>query len=125
MNLRSVIIVSAVLLFVSSPAWGDSMKFHNKNSPDTIHFLDNSPKSGHSDIFFLSGFNKHNDGNHYGFFKSKPGRFKLYNPGGESDVPAQDPTATPEPASLSLLLVGMIGLGALAMRRNLSIVAAQ
>jgi PEP-CTERM motif len=124
MKLKSAIIISAVLLFVSSPAWGDSMKFEHKNSPDAIHFLDNSPKTGHSDIFFLSGFNKDN-GNHYGFFKSKQGRFKLYNPGGQSDVPAQDPTSTPEPASLSLLLVGMIGIGAFAMRRNPSAVAAQ
>ncbi len=124
MNLRSAIIVSALLLFVTAPAWGDSMKFKPRNSPNAIHFLDNSPKTGHSDLFFLSGFNKDN-GNHYGFFKSKQGRFKLYNPGGQSDAPAQDPTATPEPASLALLLVGMLGIGAFAMRRNVSFVAAQ
>jgi len=124
MNVRSAILIPAVLLFVSAPAWGDSMKFTHQNSPNAIHFLDNSPKKGHSDLFFLSGFNKDN-GNHYGFFKSKQGRFELYNPGGQSDVPTQDPTATPEPASLSLLLVGMLGLGALATRRNPSAVAAQ
>ena len=124
MNLRSAIIISALLLFVSAPAWGDSMKFTQKNSPNAIHFLDNSPQAGHSDIFFLSGFNK-DHGKHYGFFKPKQGRFKLYTPGGQSDVPAQDPTSTPEPAAVSLLLVGIMGIGAFARRRNASVVAAQ
>jgi hypothetical protein len=100
------------------------MKFTQKNSPNAIHFLNNSPKTGHSDIFFLSGFNK-DHGKHYGFFKPKQGRFKLYTPGGQSDVPAQDPTSTPEPAAVSLLLVGMMGIGAFARRRNASVVAAQ
>ena len=124
MNLRSAIIVSAVLLFVSAPAWGDSMKSTPKYSPNTVHFTDNSSKSGHSDIFFLKGFKKDKD-NHSDFFKSKKGVFTLFVPSGESDTPKQDPTATPEPASLSLLLVGLIAVGAFTMRRNLSAVGAQ
>ena len=124
MNLKSVFIISAVLLFVSAPAWGDSMKFSQKGSPAVMHFTDDSSKSGHSDILFLNGSNK-DKGHHYGFFNSNQNRFHLDVEGQQSDEPVQDPTSTPEPTSLSLLIVGLLSVGALATRRNLSTVAAQ
>jgi hypothetical protein len=130
MNLRSAIIISAVLLFVSAPAWGDSLKFKHDASPNAIRFTNDAPKSGHSDIKFLSGFNSENNGNHFGFFKSRQGRCILNPPSGKSDSPSVpggggDPVSTAEPTSLLLLLIGLIGFGALVVRRNPSMVGAQ
>jgi hypothetical protein len=129
MNLRSATIISAVLLFVSAPAWGDSMKF--KPGPNSaIHFFENSDKFAHSDFKFLGGFKPQNFDNHSSFFNFKEDRFVLVLPFWNWDCPSDpsdpkggqsnDPVSTPEPATASLLLVGLLGAGAFAYRRSLS-----
>ncbi len=107
MNLKATIIVSAALLFVSAPAWADSVK-SNPSTAATSSF-------SRSDIKRLGGF------------KTQDGRLLQgdVEPDGDSD----DPTvATPEPGAMPLLLTGLLCVaalaGAFAYRRNESLVNA-
>jgi hypothetical protein len=132
MNLRSVFIFSGALLFLSAPAWGDSLKHKSEGpSASVIHFNQGSNHS-HSNIKFLGGFKSDDSKKHNGFFNIKNGHFVLHVPSGHdeessgsNDVQSSDPVSTPEPAALSLLLVGFVGLAALAYRRVPSPVVAQ
>jgi hypothetical protein len=129
MNLRSTLILSAALLFLSAPAWGDSFKVKGLPSVNAVYFHDGTLKS-HSNIKFLGGF-KSEDSKHFGFFNIKKGTFKLHVPSGSVDENPKDdnnqnpgdPVSTPEPAVLSLLLIGFLGLGAFALRRTPTTVA--
>jgi hypothetical protein len=130
MNLRSTLILSAALLFLSAPAWGDSFKVKGLPSVNAVYFHDGTLKT-HSNIKFLGGF-KSEDSKHFGFFKIKKGTFKLHVPSGSvdefpkgDDNQNPDPVNTPEPAVLSLLSIGILGLGAFALRRTPTTVAVQ
>ena len=103
MNLKSTLVLSAALLFVTAPAWADSVK---SKTPD----LASSSSFSRSDIKRLGGF------------KTQDGR--LVQMSGDDVVPdgdADDSTVSaPEPGSLGLLFTGLLCVGALgfAYRRN-------
>ena len=104
MSLKSTLVLSAALLFVTAPAWADSVK-----TPDLAASSRTSSFS-RSDIKRLSGF------------KTQDGR--LVQMSGDDVVPdgdADDSTiSAPEPGSLALLFTGLLYIGALgfAYRRN-------
>jgi hypothetical protein len=108
MNLKSTLIVSAALLFVSAPAWADAMKSKTLD----LAASSRTPSFSRSDIKRLGGL------------KTQDGR--LVQPSGDDVVPdgdADDSTVSaPEPGSLGLLVTGLpcVGAlsGALAYRRN-------
>lgn len=131
MSLRSAFIISTAILFLSVPAWGDSMKFKSGgDSADAIHFHPSWHTSSHSNIKFLGGF-KTESNKHDGFFKFHEGHFVLVVPSeggdwqGSNNGSNSDPISTPEPAALSLLLAGFVALGAFTYRRNPSLVGAR
>ena len=107
MNLKSTIVLSAALLFVTAPAWADSV---NSKTTDLAASSRTSSFS-RSDIKRLGGF------------KTQDGR--LGQMSGDDVVPdgdADDSTVSaPEPGSLALLFTGLLcvgALGTLAYRRN-------
>lgn len=131
MNIRSAFIISTAILFLSAPAWGDSLKVKSSgNWPNAIHFDQSWHSYGHSNIKFLGGF-KPESNKHTGVFNFKEDHFVLVVPGGNfdqpggwNDCPTPDPVSTPEPAALSMLLVGFVALGAFAFRRSPFLVGA-
>jgi len=109
MNLKSTLVVSAALLFVTASAWADSVK---SKAPDLAASSRTSSFS-RSDIKRLGGFKTH-DG-------------RLVQMSGDDVVPdgdADDSTVSaPEPGSLALLFTGLLCVGTLrafAYRRNSS-----
>ena len=107
MNLKSTVVLSAALLFVTAPAWADSVK---SKTPD-LAASSRTSSFGRSDIKRLGGF------------KTQDGR--VIQMSGDDVVPdgdADDSTVSaPEPGSLALLFTGLLcvgALGAFAHRRN-------
>ena len=107
MNLKSILVVSAAFLFVTAPAWADSVE---SKTPDLAASSRTSSFS-RSDMKRLGGF------------KTQDGR--LLQMSGDDVVPdgdADDSTVSaPEPGSLALLFTGVLcvgTLGAFAYRRN-------
>ena len=109
MNLKSTLIVSAALLFISAPAWADSVK---SETPDVAASSRTSSFS-RSDIKRLGGF------------KTQNGRLMDVEPDGDAD---DSTVSAPEPGSLGLLFTGLLCVGALAgalaYRRNQSLASA-
>jgi hypothetical protein len=107
MNLKSTLVVSAALLFISVPAWADSVK--------TLDVAASSRTSSftRSDIKRLGGF------------KTQDGRLMDVEPDGDAD---DSTVSAPEPGSLGLLFTGLLCVGALAgafaYRRNQSLPSA-
>ena len=134
MSLRSAFITAAALLVLSAPAWGDSVKCKPAGSYDNVQFWAGSSQFDHFDIKFLGGF-KASDPKIKESFTFKDGHFVLslplgWNGGHNSDSSAgtgsgagKVPVGTPEPASSTLLLVGLIGVGAFIYRRNSSLLS--
>jgi len=107
MNLKSTLVLSAALLFVTAPAWADSVK------SKTTDLAASSRASSFS----------RSDAKRLGGFKTQDGR--LVQMSGDDVVPdgdADDSTVSaPEPGSLALLFTGLLcvgALGTLAYRRN-------
>lgn len=107
MNLKSTLMVSAALLFVSAPAWADSAK---SNTSD----LATSSSLSRSDLKRLGGFKTQNGG-----------RLLDVEPDGDAD---DSPVSAPEPGSLALLFTGLLCVGAVAgafvYRRNQAVASA-
>jgi hypothetical protein len=105
MNLKSTLIVSAALLFVSAPAWADSVKTTGSSAASSF---------SRSDIKRLGGFKAHDS------------RLLDVEPDGDSDDGPS--VSAPEPGSLGLLFTGLLCIGALAgavaYRRNQSVASA-
>jgi Na+(H+)/acetate symporter ActP len=106
MNLKSTLVVSAALLFVSAPAWADSVATSAASS--------RTSSFSRSDIKRLGGF------------KTQDGRLVDVEPDGDADDATM--VSTPEPGSLGLLFTGLLCIGALtgalANRRNHSVASA-
>jgi hypothetical protein len=110
MNLKSTLIVSAALLFVSVPPWADSLK---------------SKTPGLTASSRASSFHR-SDIQRLGKFKTEDGRLVQMSgdvePDGDSDDAAK--VSAPEPGSLGLLFTGLLCIGTLAgafaYRRNQS-----
>jgi hypothetical protein len=115
-KLKYAFVISAAILFLSAPAWGDSIK---NNS--VIHVNEGFHGLGNFNIVSLGGF-KLQDDKHVNIFKFKEDRFVLiFRHERDNDAPVP----TPEPGALSLLLVGSIAFGAFAFRRVPSLVGAR
>jgi hypothetical protein len=106
MNLKSTLMVSAALLFISAPAWADSAK------------------SSTSDLVASSSLSR-SDLKRLGGFKTQNGRLLDVEPDGDAD---DSTVSAPEPGSFALLFTGLLCIGALAgafvYRRNQSIASA-
>jgi hypothetical protein len=118
LKLKYAFIISVAILFLSAPAWGDSIK---NNS--AIHLNEGFHSFGKFNIVSLGGF-KLQDDKHVNIFKFKEDHFKLIvKHDGNNDAPP--PVSTPEPSALSLLLFGSVAFGAFAFRRVPSLVGAR
>jgi hypothetical protein len=125
MNLKSTILLSAALLSISAPAWADSVKF--KPSSESQKW--NSSQPANPDLKTLGGF-KNDDQKHDGLlFGFKEGHFLHIffghsagytdgDKGGNNNNGSDAPVGTPEPASLTLLTLGLVGLGVKVYRRK-------
>lgn len=106
MSLKSTLMVSAALLFISAPAWADSAK---SNPSDLVA----SSSLSRSDLKRLGGF------------KTPNGRLLDVEPDGDAD---DSTVSAPEPGSFALLFSGLLCIGALAgafvYRRNHSVASA-
>ncbi len=101
MNLKSTLVVSAALLFVTASAWADSVK---SKAPD-LAASSRASSFSRSDIKRLGGFKTHD------------GRLvQMSGDDVEPDGDADDTSAVsaPEPGSLGLLFTGLLCVGALA-----------
>lgn len=120
MKLKYAFIISTAILFLSGPAWGDSIKGNSEfHANQTWHSF------GHSNIVTLGGFKNKSD-KHESVFKFNEDHFVLVVPNtGKNDDPTNNPSPTPEPGVLSLLLVGFVAIGAFGFRRVPSLVGAR
>jgi hypothetical protein len=115
-KLKYALVMSAAILFLSAPAWGDSIKGNS-----LIHVNEGFHSFGKFNIVSLGGF-KLQDDKHVNIFKFREDRFKLtFRHDRDNDAPVP----TPEPGALSLLLAGSIAFGAFAFRRVPSLVGAR
>jgi PEP-CTERM motif-containing protein len=131
MNVKSTIVLGAALLFSSAPAWGNSLPYQHSSNTNFVNW---KPTSGSPDVQTLGGFQNGGDKKHEGFvlgFKDGrmvhifTGHFGDYtngdpncNKGGSTDPQGgSDPVGAPEPASMTLLGLGLVGLSSKLYRR--------
>jgi hypothetical protein len=149
MNVKSTLILTSGLLFLSVPAWGDSIK--STQTPDSdnpiIGNVSNDwSRVGQSDVRDRGGFDiegsKHRedrgrdrrwawdrdrhrrrDRDHFDSDDFPPTSNGPTPSGPTLGGPSSNPVGTPEPGSLALLLSGLFCVGSLFYRRNQSLLS--
>lgn len=140
MNVKPTLILTSGLLFLSVPAWGDSMKSRQTPDSDTSTIVNTSndwsrvgQNEGGADVRDRGGFDtegsKHRGHRHSDEDRDRhrhrdrdrdrdhfdsddfPPTFKGPTPSGPTSGGPSNPVGTPEPGSLALLVSGLICLG--------------
>ncbi len=122
MKIKSILFFAATVCFASSPAWGDSLKFQPTPSENfNIVRSEDAPRFGHFGANFFPGFQAGQPKNSLLILKEGHSIFVFFNSDGphgpKRDAPRRDPIGTPEPASITLLFAGLLGVAALIRRR--------
>ena len=130
MHIKLTMLVAVVLLCVSGSARGDSLK--SKPETKAIHFTAASHDSDDdADVKSVSTQFKTTEHNnkhvlHFGENKAVKvvslGATSTSPATGDGDGDSDDPATTPEPASIVLLAIGLVGVGLFVVRRNVSLV---
>jgi len=147
MNVRSTLILTSGLLFLSVPAWGDSMESRQTPDSDTSiigNISNNWPRVGQSDVRLRGGFDiegsEHREHRHFDEDRGWEWRWDWDRDHFDSDDfpptsngptpsgptpggPSSNPVGTPEPGSLALLFSGLFCVGSLFYRRNQSLLS--
>jgi hypothetical protein len=140
MNVKPTLILTSGLLFLSVPAWGDSMKSRQTPDSETSTIVNTSndwSRVGQSDVRDRGGFDiegsKHRerhrhrdrdrDRNHFDSDDFPPTSNVPTPSGLTPGGPSSNPVGTPEPGSLALLLSGLFCVGSLFYRRNQSLLS--
>jgi hypothetical protein len=146
MNVKPTLILTGGLLFLSVPAWGDSIKSRQTPDSDTSTIVNTSndwSRVGQSDVGDRGGFHiegskhrghrrfdedrdRHRDRDHdRHHFDSDdfPPTSNGPTPSGLTPGGPSNPVGTPEPGSLALLLSGLFCVGSLFYRRNQSLLS--
>ena len=150
MNVKSTLILTSGLLFLSVPAWGDSMKSRQTPDSDTSTIVNTSndwsrvgQSDGGADVRDRSGFNtegsKHREHRRLDEDRDRhPHRDRDRDHFDSDDFPPtsngptlsgptpggpSNPVGTPEPGSLALLLSGLFCIASLFYRRNQSLLS--
>jgi len=151
MNVKSTLILTSGLLFLSVPAWGDSMESRQAPEPDTsiiVNISNDWSRVGQSDVKDRGGFDiegsEHREHRHFDHdggwdwdrhrrrdrdrdhFDSDdfPPTSNGPTPSGPTPGgPSSNPVGTPEPGSMALLLSGLFCVGSLFYRRNQSLLS--
>jgi hypothetical protein len=146
MNVKSTLILTSGLLFLSVPAWGDSMKSRQAPDSDTSTIVNTSndwSRVGQSDVRDRGGFDIEGSGHrkHRRFDEDRdrhrhrdrdrdhfdsddfPPTSNGPTPSGPTPGGPSNPVGTPEPGSLALLLSGLFCVGTLFYKRNQSLLS--
>jgi hypothetical protein len=130
MYIKLTMLFAVVLLCVSGSAWGDSFK--SKPESKAIQFTSASHDSdGDVDVKAVGKQFKTTEHNnkhvlHFGENKGVKvvslGATSTSSATGDGDGDGDDPATTPEPASIVLLAIGLVGVGLFVARRSVSLV---
>ena len=152
MNVKSTLILtSGGLLFLSVPAWGDSMESRQTPDSDTsiiVNISNNWSRVGQSDVRDRGGFDiegsEHREHPHFDEDRGREWRWDWDRdrdrdhfdsddfpptstgptPSGPTPGgPSSNPVGTPEPGSLALLVSGLFCLRSLFYRRHQSLLS--
>jgi hypothetical protein len=146
MNVKPTLILASGLLFLSVPAWGDSMKSRQTPDSDTSTIVNTSndwSRVGQSDGRDRGGFDtegskhrghrrfdedrdRHRDRDrdrHHFDSDDFPPTSNGPTPSGPTPGGPSNPVGTPEPGSLALLLSGLFCVGTLFYKRNQSLLS--
>lgn len=130
MHTKLTMLFAVVMLCVAGSAWGDSLK--SQPETKTLHFTAASHNFVHdADVKSIAGQFKTTEHNnkhvlHFGENKAikvvSLGATSTSATTGDGDGDSDDPATTPEPASIVLLAIGLVGAGLAVVRRNVSLV---
>ena len=150
MNVKPTLILTSGLLFLSVPAWGDSMKSRQTADSDTSTLVNTSndwsrvgQSDGGADVRDRGGFNtegsKHRERRRFDEDRDRrrdrdhdrhhfdsddfPPTSNGPTPSGPTPGGPSNPVGTPEPGSLALLLSGLFCVGTLFYKRNQSLLS--
>jgi hypothetical protein len=153
MNVKSTLVLTTGLLFLSVPTWGDSLK--SRHTPDSdasiaADFSNNWSAAGQSDVKDLGGFeiegsdhwkdrhfdmdrgwewrwdwhrDRHRGRDHFDPTDCPPTSSGPMPSSPTPGSPSSNPVGTPEPGSFALLLSGLFCVGSLFYRRNQSLLS--